>query len=289
MNRSLIPVGDPILAERPSSARLFEIPGWANRSHQGRVQFIRDLVEDYSKDPELAKVAVGIFRERGVEPRNGPGQAAALLEWVQQNIYWTMERDERLQSPWRSMQWRFGDCDDQAILLCSLAQSVGLETRLVLAGHDPRARKLVRWIEGQGVPSQAVGWSHIYCQIGWPSGHPAHWLSAEPTMTDAHLGYDVAIDGVSGDSHGRVWVPRPEDVMIGRGGGGSKQHFAGPSYGVPAREAEVNYRAAHDAPVFSVEFWQDALREAARSLPAALVGAAAFWLINEYFVKGKKR
>lgn len=103
------------------------------------------------------------------------------------------------------------NCDDMAILLYAMAESVGLPARMAIAGMDKQRRPL-RWIEGE--PFKHGDYSHIYVVLGWPPGRPSHWVSAEPTMF-VPLGYDVTLHGIDFDHHGR---PSPRPVTLGPDG-----------------------------------------------------------------------
>jgi hypothetical protein len=81
----------------------------------------------------------------------------------------------------------YGDCDDMALLLGAMCESVKLEYRYVLAGKCNG--KIDRWIEG--TPMKNGVWSHIYLIIGYPPFQPKKWVYAEPTLASAKLGWDI--------------------------------------------------------------------------------------------------
>lgn len=101
------------------------------------------------------------------------------------------------------------NCDDAALLLCSLFESIRLPWKLVLSGRSNDGRK-VRYIEGDHVPRNAA-WSHIYCMVGTPPFAPSEWWFAEPTIEGVPLGWDV----INGD---KAYLPE-----------------MGPAYSGPAR------------------------------------------------------
>ena len=84
------------------------------------------------------------------------------------------------------------NCDDSALVLGSMFESVGLPWKLVLSGQGPQGK--TRYIEGDVVPSD-VRWSHIYLMVGDRPFSPTNWYFAEPTVQGVPLGWDV----VSGD------------------------------------------------------------------------------------------
>lgn len=210
--------GRGVLAEGPQTdAKVYRLDKWGKRSHRQRVQTLRRIADEYGRDPRLALYAVhNILEPAGVVPRDWPAMSAALLRHVQDYIHYVNEKGERLQSPWRTLQWKIGDCDDQSLLLAALATSLDLPNRFVLQGrirNGAGKSRLVRWIEGTPAPpawmkaNGPVEWFHITVQLGWPNGSPAVWASAEPTLRGAPLGYELVKDGIDMDEHGRPSVP----------------------------------------------------------------------------------
>ena len=176
----------PVSGEFPTT---HHIPHWYSGGDVRRLKIIREIIESYGKDPRISGQAVQILRGSGIAPRDYPGQAQALLEWTQQEIYYVNEPGERLQAPLATLRMGYGDCDDMVILLCSFFESIRLPWKLALAGKDKRTGKLVQYIEGNRLPP-GVQWTHIYCVVGNHPFAPKKWLSAEPTL-QVPLGWDV--------------------------------------------------------------------------------------------------
>jgi len=172
-----------------SSPKVYQLEGWRTMTDPERVALIARIGEQAGVDPRLATLAVDIFRAADVQPRDYRGQAAALLAWVQKNIYYVNEPDERLQDPDYTLKVRYGDCDDMAILLYALARSVRLPVRPVISGRDGRG-KLHRYHHGDKSIQKGVGWAHIYLQICLDPYGNGPWVYAEPTL-DVPLGWDV--------------------------------------------------------------------------------------------------
>lgn len=93
----------------------------------------------------------------------------ALRRWVRHTIRYTRDVHtvETVQTPEATLSIRHGDCDDQAVLLGALAESIGFRTRLVAIG--PRA----------------MVFQHVYLEAQLPGGR---WTSAE-TTEDVPLGW----------------------------------------------------------------------------------------------------
>lgn len=169
--------------------KVYHIPAWKHFGDPKKLALMRRIIEARGRDPRMAVLAVNILREAGVEPRDYVGQAAALLKWVQYNIYYVNEPDERLQDPEYTLKVRMGDCDDEVILLCTLYESLRFSWRLVLSGAGPNDQ-VVRWVEG--TPMQVKGkWSHIYCCVGDRPFAPRKWYFAEPTLRGVPLDWDI--------------------------------------------------------------------------------------------------
>jgi hypothetical protein len=170
--------------------KVFDLPAFDGYQDPKKLDVLARLAEQSGRDPALATLAVQIFREYGVQPRDYKGQAAALLRWVQNNIYYVNEPDERLQEPKYTLRVRYGDCDDMAILLYSLARSVRLPAQFVISGVDGKGNKR-RYHQIDKHFPHGVRWGHIYIAIGdRPYGEPTWWY-AEPTLKNVPLGWDV--------------------------------------------------------------------------------------------------
>jgi transglutaminase-like putative cysteine protease len=170
--------------------KVYDLPAFDGYQDPKKLDVLARLAEQSGRDPALATLAVQIFRSYGVQPRDYKGQAAALLRWVQTNIYYVNEPDERLQEPKYTLRVRYGDCDDMAILLYALARSVRLPAQFVISGVDKQGRKRrYHQIDKHFPPN--VRWGHIYIAIGdQPYGEPTWWY-AEPTLKNVPLGWDV--------------------------------------------------------------------------------------------------
>lgn len=103
------------------------------------LMLMRQLARQYKKDLPLRQLALSIVG-------NLPGkawarEAAALQKWVQQNIRYVRDIRgvETVHSPDKMLVIRQGDCDDQAVLLAAMLESLGHPTRFVAVGFSPFA------------------------------------------------------------------------------------------------------------------------------------------------------
>lgn len=176
--------------------KVHHLVGWSGYGDPKRLEVIRSIAVQRGRDPRIATLAVNIIRKAGVLPRDYKGQIAALLAWVQdpKNVYYINEPGERLQDPLYTLKVKYGDCDDLAILLCSMFESCRISWKLVISGRERSTGKKIRHVDGDSIP-HGVDWSHIYCIAGTPVFRPTKWFFCEPTLK-VPLGWDV----VSGDA-----------------------------------------------------------------------------------------
>lgn len=181
--------------------KVYELRGWSKRKNPERVAIISKIGRDAGSDPRLARLAVAIFRAKGIQPRDYRGQAAALHEFLRDHVYFVNEPDERLQDPAYTLDLQpdgsvgpnaAGDCDDFCVAMIALCRSVGLPARAVTSGK--LGKRHVRWIEGVG-RSPNARWSHIYTAVSPHPFKPKYdaktWSFADPTVPGAPYGWDV--------------------------------------------------------------------------------------------------
>lgn len=178
--------------------KTYHIEGWSGMRDEKRLNIIRQVALRRGRDPRIATLVLQIIREAGCQPREYVKQAAALLRWVQdpKNCYYVNEPGERLQDPLYTLRVKYGDCDDMALLLCAMFESIKLEWKLVISGRQRISNKKVRHIEGGYMPQQ-VQWAHIYCMVGDRPFTPQKWFFCEPTLNKAPLGWDVVAGSTS--------------------------------------------------------------------------------------------
>lgn len=70
--------------------------------------------------------------------KNEWNQANALFEFVRDNIKYIKDihNVETISTAEKTLETQIGDCDDQCILLASLAESVGIPSMFVVAGYN---------------------------------------------------------------------------------------------------------------------------------------------------------
>jgi transglutaminase-like putative cysteine protease len=138
--------------------------GFAGAHHTLRI--MRAMIEKSRTDPTIIQAAHSIIFL--TPERDEFAEVSALFEFVRDNIRYVADVAgiETLTAPPMVLQRRTGDCDDQTALLCSLFESVGYPTRLVMAGYSSSM------------------YEHVYCQV-FTNGV---WLDCDPISRDFVLG-----------------------------------------------------------------------------------------------------
>lgn len=98
---------------------------------------MRQIVREYRKHPDIYRLSRYIVAT--VPPKRWAGEAIAIRNFVRRNIRFTRDiRDvETLTNPVRLLEIRQGDCDDHAMLVASLLESIGHPTRFTAIGVSP--------------------------------------------------------------------------------------------------------------------------------------------------------
>lgn len=89
-------------------------------------------------------------------------QATALFEFVRDHIRYIKDihQVETISTAEKTLESQIGDCDDQCILLASLAESVGIPSRFIVTGyHHPEE------------------FEHVFCEL-FVDGE---WIPCDPT------------------------------------------------------------------------------------------------------------
>ena len=136
------------------------------------VELIAELIKQGAKDFCVRQTAIEILIQRGVRPKDYLGEIRTLFEWVKRNVRYTRDihRVELLHTARRMLDLRAGDCDDMTILLGAMLKSIGHPVRLVLAGFNPRKKKLFThiylevfykgvWIPLDATVNRPMGWA----------------------------------------------------------------------------------------------------------------------------------
>lgn len=265
----------PFTDKGPAFAgKVFAEHGWKSWSDGRKLRFLRGMAKEYGMDPRMRHFVISQVIP-GVQNRDYAGQASALLTWVQRNIRYVNEPGEIIQTPFVTMDVGYGDCDDLAVLLASMAESIKLEWRFVLGGRK-RNGAPARWIEGTPKP-WGVEFAHIYVMLGWPPFQPAVWQAAEPTMA-VPLGHDVVLQGPVGGG-------MPE-LGINAAAAGTRVKNAGSGSAFAAQGANVG---KYGATFPGIQFKNDESASVARDIAVSVATSVAVTLIAEWVLRRVQR
>lgn len=113
------------------TATLQQIPSGALGT-KATLNYMRQFVRQYKKTLPVRELALSCIRDLQGH-KNWVGQIKRLHSYVQKRIQYVRDVRgvETLQTPLVTMKIRQGDCDDQAVLLAALLESIGHPTRFV--------------------------------------------------------------------------------------------------------------------------------------------------------------
>jgi len=101
-------------------------------SQKEQVDYLRSVVNQYRGVYAIrARARDIVFRQRMCAPKDKRAQALAIGSWVQDNITYVEELPETFQTPTSTVAQGYGDCDDYVQLICSLLESIGIDSELV--------------------------------------------------------------------------------------------------------------------------------------------------------------
>lgn len=114
-----------------ATATLQAIPSGV-RGTRATLRLMSKLVRHFKKNMEIRSLALSLVAEVPGH-KNWTAQIKAIHAFVRDNIQYIRDVRgvETLATPIKTLEFRQGDCDDQAILLASLLESIGHPTRFV--------------------------------------------------------------------------------------------------------------------------------------------------------------
>lgn len=147
------------------------IDGWSGTVRT--IQQMLRLVDEGKKDTTIQFTARQIARK--YDPKDYVGQARGIFQFVKKYIHYVRDPHdlELLHTPIHTLRARAGDCDDQAILFCALAQAIGFNTKFKTIKADRR------------FPDE---YSHVYSLIDVPG---KGWMPSDTIVKEADLGWET--------------------------------------------------------------------------------------------------
>ncbi len=154
---------------RPGSFKISRMP---YQSLEHTLEQMKALVQNYRGNLSLRDKAVQITSGIAKDSRtNLPNRrdyhalALAVYAWMKANIQYVRDpyQVELLQSPLKTLEVGYGDCDDQSILAAALLSSLGVPTQFKVVKADP---------------NQPNNYTHVYV-VYQANGQ---WLGFDPTL-----------------------------------------------------------------------------------------------------------
>jgi len=130
---------------------------------------MRDAVRAGIRDPNMIARNKALEIVKGVAPKDFPGEVEAVWDWVRNNIRFVRDIRgiETVATPARTLELGQGDCDDMAVLVSSLLESISHPTRFIAVGFRPGELSHVftetrignRWVPLEtSVDGAYIGW-----------------------------------------------------------------------------------------------------------------------------------
>jgi transglutaminase-like putative cysteine protease len=134
----------------------------------GTLKAMVRLAREFKKDAGVREVAASLVRQ--LAQYDTAGEIRVLHAFVRDGIRYTSDIAgvETLQTPKATLEMGVGDCDDKALLLSALLESIGKKTRFVAIGMcgRPLSHVLVevrmgrkgRWLPLETIRPVEPGW-----------------------------------------------------------------------------------------------------------------------------------
>lgn len=130
------------------------------------LQIMRSITRAYKKIPAIRHVAASLVQS--LPQKAFTRQVGMLHEYVRDHIRYVRDVNgvETVQTPDKTMQLGYGDCDDKSVLLATLLESIGHPTRFVALALEPERFSHVivetligrKWIALDSTEPQPPGW-----------------------------------------------------------------------------------------------------------------------------------
>ena len=139
---------------------------------EDRIRHIVGLIQKGRDDPRVRKLTAQLLSKKcGDEwctpEKNAKAEVETIFAAVRQHVRYTRDTygKDLYQHPMRTLEFGAADCDDFAIVLSSMIQSVGFPVKL-------------RVIRTKG----AADWNHIYVLVGLPARAPKKWFPLDASV-----------------------------------------------------------------------------------------------------------
>jgi transglutaminase-like putative cysteine protease len=149
------------------SGQLFELADGA-QGVRDTLYLMRSIVQRYKTDVNIRHIAASLVQS--LPQKDWSGQVQRLHQFVRDNIRYIRDIDgvETIQTPDKTLELKYGDCDDKATLLATLLQTIGHPARFVAVGtRAPGEYQHVyletligkRWVPLETTEPVPMGWA----------------------------------------------------------------------------------------------------------------------------------
>lgn len=131
------------------------------------LKYMRKMVNEYKTDITIRELALKLIEH--LPQKDFLSELNALFNFVKNSIRYVQDINgvETVQTPLKTLDYKQGDCDDKALLLAALLESIGHKTRFYAVGFAPRSISHVllecfingEWIALETTEPLAMGWT----------------------------------------------------------------------------------------------------------------------------------
>ena len=101
-----------------------------------KLAYMRKMSNIGREKPQIRNLTVQIIKDCNCPSKDQKAQALAIGAWVQKHVYYVLEFPERLQDPLVTAIKKAGDCDDFAILIAAMLETIGIKSALITMKYD---------------------------------------------------------------------------------------------------------------------------------------------------------
>ena len=151
--------------ESPTRSQLSLIPSGAAGINE-TLRVMRAVTREYKKNMRVRERAGSLTKS--CEQKDYACEVKKLHAFVRDSIRYLGDINgvETIQTPDKTLEFGYGDCDDKSVLLASLLESIGHPTRFVAIGFTPGVFEHVyvetligrRWIALETTEPVEAGW-----------------------------------------------------------------------------------------------------------------------------------
>lgn len=156
----------PLLASLPPVA-LYGIPDGVDGVRATLAAMAR-IVREWRHRPELTEYTRRLVAN--LPEKDTHAEMASVFQFVRDCVRYVRDTNgvERIQTPEYTLRYLQGDCDDQAILLAGMLESIGIPARFVAVGFSPdffehvyveAAPEFSEWIALDPTERVEAGWA----------------------------------------------------------------------------------------------------------------------------------